>query len=429
MVGAAPPALPFVTIPAREVTGLEARGGSHAVSLSRPPSTRIASLDVLRGVGVLGMLATHIQSFYSVSAARANPTVLGDLQGVAWPIWLGTYVLADGKFLTVFGVLFGASWAMLADRAEAAGEAAARLHYRRMAILFSLGVLQAYLLWYGDMLVSMAVCGALAFLYRGLAPVRQLTVGLVIFGIGAVLWATLSSPWLSGADAFSKAAAEWAPSAHAIAWETSRYRGGWLEQMDHRVPAAFTATTSALATRGLWQLTGLMLVGSALFRLGVLSGTRSRRFYAAMAATGFGLGVPLILYGVHDSFAHGWDLREFRLVGAQVNLWGGACVAAGWIGLVLLLSRVWALAPLGAVGRMALTNYLAQTLICTTLFYGHGFGLFGRVDRVGQLTIVLGVWALQLVLSVWWLKAFALGPMEWLWRYLTYGSPVRMRHP
>src|SRR5262249_2912985 len=110
------------------------------------------------------------------------------------------------------------------------------------------------------------------------------------------------------------------------------------------------------------------------------------------------------------------------------NFWGGALVAGGWIGLVLLLSRVFTLAPLGAVGRMALTNYLGQTLICTTLLHRHRLGVFGRVDRVGQLPIVVPIWAVRGTLSVWWLRIFALGPMEWVWRYLTYGPSLRVRY-
>jgi len=369
---------------------------------------------------------THIQSFSSVEAARSNPTVLGDLDGVNGLIWLGTYVLVDGKFLALFGVLFGAAFTLFADRAEIANRSPALLHYRRMAVLFVLGLLHAYLLWYGDMLVSMAVCGSLAFLYRGLTPGRQLTAGILVFAIGGLLWVLLSWSWLSGPDALARAELQWAPPADAIAWEIERYRGGWLEQMDHRVPAAFTATTAALATRGLWQLTGLMLMGGALFRVGILSGTWSGRFYAAMAGAGFGVGVPLVLLGVRDSFAHGWDLREFRLVGAQLNFWGGAFIAFGWIGLIISISSRWALEPVAAVGRMALTNYLLQSVICTTIFYGHGLGLFGKVDRLGQLGIVIGVWLFQMSWSVWWTRSVGLGPMEWLWRCLTYGRWIPM---
>jgi len=380
---------------------------------------------VLRGVGVLGMLATHIQSFSSVAAARANPTVLPDLVGVDRAIWLVGYVLADGKFLSIFGVLFGAALAIGAE-----SESATRRHYRRIMLLFGVGLLHGFGLWYGDMLHAMAVCGALAFLYRGLSPGRQLAFGLVIFGAGSVIWAAVSWAWLSHPDAVAAAQAEWAPSAQAIAWEVSRYRGGWLEQMDHRAPAALASMTSALATRGLWQLTGLMLIGSALFRLGVLSAARSTRLYGAMTIIGFGAGVPIILYGIRHSSAHGWTLADFTVVGAQLNYWGGALVSMGWIGLAMLLCRHgWQPRALEAVGRMAFTNYLLQTVICTTIFYGHGLGLFGSVSRSEQMAIVLAIWIAQTAGSLWWSRVFLLGPLEWLLRSATQGRrlPIWLR--
>ena len=370
------------------------------------------------------MLLTHIQSFAFVSTARANPAVSGDLSGAGWWIWLGTYVLADGKFLSVFSVLFGAALVLVADRSERAGVSAARVHYRRMGILFGVGLAHAYLLWWGDILVSMAVCGSLAFLYRGLAPARMLGLGIGLVVVGGILGTTLS--WSSLSQDLGEIS--WAPAADPIGWEIGRYRGSWLDQMDHRVPAAFAYATSSLGSYGLWQLTGLMLVGGALFRLGVLSASRPTRLYLGMAIVGFGLGIPLMLWGVSDGLVHGVDEHAFRLVGRQWSFWGGLLVAAGWIGLVMLLCRRgWRPRPLAAAGRLALTNYLGQTVICTTIFYGHGLGLFGRLDRVEQLEVVAAIWVFQLVASTWWLRFFSLGPVEWAWRCLTYGRlfPVR----
>src|SRR5688572_18021216 len=137
--------------------------------MSQPPA-RIASLDALRGLAILGILAVNVQSFAMPSAARLNPAVQGDLDPASWWVWLATYVLADGKFIAVFAMLFGAGIVLQARRAEDRGRAPGPLHYRRMAVLLVLGLLHAYLVWYGDWLVPLAVCGAVAFPYRALSP-------------------------------------------------------------------------------------------------------------------------------------------------------------------------------------------------------------------------------------------------------------------
>jgi uncharacterized protein len=199
--------------------------------------------------------------------------------------------------------------------------------------------------------------------------------------------------------------------------EIAAYRGGWPGQMAYRAPEAFQIETSQLVLRGFWQTSGLMLVGMGLFKLGVLSATRSTRFYLAMSGLGFGLGLPIAWYGVERGRALDWDLADFMLAGTQLSYWSDLLVGVGWVGLVMLLCRAgWRARAVAAVGRTALSNYLLQTILCTTIFYGHGLGLFARVDRLGQLLIVLGIWIVQLAWSGWWTRRFAVGPVEWVWR-------------
>ena len=385
-------------------------------------SPRIRSLDVLRGVGVLGMLATHIQLFAFPSLARWNPTAYGDLQGLNWWVWLATYMLADGKFITIFAMLLGVSIVMQAPRVGARAIPAWRVHMRRMAALLVLGLLHAYLLWYGDMLVPLALCGTVVFVARRLTPRWLLVLGGLVFASGSALsfaltWSTAQS------DPVALAAwrAQWTPRPAIINLEIAQYRGGWSEQMAQRVPAALETQTVSFVTKLLWQMTGLMLMGMALFKLGVLSAARSWIFYRRMAILGFGAGIMLIALGLWRSHATRWDLLDFVLVSEQLHYWGNLFVALGWTALVMLLcQRGWQLQSVAALGRMALTNYLLQTVICTTIFYGHGFGLFGRVDRAGQLAIVVAIWAFQLLASPAWLSYFAVGPVEWLTRWLVY---------
>jgi uncharacterized protein len=386
--------------------------------------SRITSLDALRGVGVLGILPVHMQSFAMVVAARVNPTVSGDVHGPNGWVWLATAVLADGKFISIFAMLFGAGLLLLSGREGPGPLSVECLHYRRMALLFGIGVLHAYLLWYGDMLVTFALCGAVVFGFRDLAPRRLLARGaLALAGAAAITLAVgCSLPWWP-ADMKARFFQVWAPSREMIDWEIAVYRGGWLGQMAHRAPEAFQIETSQLVLRGFWQTIGLMLLGMGLFKQGVLSATRSTRFYAVMTGLGFGLGLPLAGYDVGRGRAVDWDLADFMLVRSQLSYWSDLAVGLGWIGLVMLLCRAgWRSRAVAAVGRTALSNYLLQTVICTTIFYGHGLGLFARVDRVGQLLIVLGVWAVQLAWSVWWTRRFPVGPVEWAWRAAARGQ-------
>jgi len=393
---------------------------------------RIKSLDVLRGVGVLGMLAVHIQLFAFPSVARWNPTAYGDFRGVNWWVWIVTAVLADGKFITIFAMLLGVSIVMMAGEAGNRAVPAWRVHMRRMSVLFVLGLSHAYLLWYGDMLVPLALSGAVVFFARRLSPTWLLVLGGLAFATASALsfgltWSTAQS------DPVALAAwrAQWTPRPSVIALEIAQYRGGWAEQMAQRVPAALETETLDFVTRLLWQMTGLMLIGMALFKLGVLSAARSRTFYLRMGTLAFGTGTLLISLGIRRSFATRWDLLDFALVSQQLHYWGNLFVALGWTALVMLLcQRGWPLRPVAAVGRMALSNYLLQSVICTTIFYGHGFGLFGRVERTGQFLIVLGVWAFQMLASSAWLNYFVVGPVEWVTRWLVYRRrPILLRPP
>ena len=222
----------------------------------------------------------------------------------------------------------------------------------------------------------------------------------------------------------------WQPSAAAIDAELAAWRGGWLDQQPARSAGAFEFETSILVAWGVWRAGGLMLIGMALFKHGVFSAQRPSRFYAVLIAVAVAVGLPLQAYGISLDVAHGWPVWSF-FVGAQFNYWPSIAVSLGHVGVVMLACRRAALhcliRPLAAVGRTALTNYLLQTILCTTIFYGHGLGWFGSVDRVGQLGVVAAVWAVQLIASPLWLRRFRFGPAEWAWRWLTYGVRPPLR--
>ena len=171
-----------------------------------------------------------------------------------------------------------------------------------------------------------------------------------------------------------------------------------------------------------------MLIGMTLYRLGVLRGELSKRVYVAMSVVGLAIGLALIAYGGHLNAANEWSIRTSMFLGALPNQLGSIFVSLGYIGIIMRLLqsplRNLMQATLAPVGRMALTNYLGQSVICTTIFYGHGLGWFGSVDRVGQMQIVIAIWAFQIVASMLWMKRYRFGPVEYLWRTMTYGRSV-----
>jgi len=393
----------------------------------KPPRERIVALDCLRGFAVLGILLMNIQSFSMIGAAYENPRAFGDLSGGNYVVWLLCHVLADQKFVSIFSMLFGAGVVLMAARREQAGVPAAALHYRRMAVLLVFGLMHAYLLWFGDILTAYALCGMLIYPMRRLPPWLLIMFGSIVwtgpivilsfFGVTLPFWPP---------DELRELLDEWAPSAAAAAEEIAAYRGGWLAQMPQRAKLAVLLQTVVFALGTFWVAGGLMILGMGLHKLGMFAAGWSRRTYAAIIAAGAAVGLPIVLYGVHWNEAAAWDGRYSMFFGSLYNYVGSLPLALGWVAALMWSCRS-GRAPLlanalAAVGRMALTNYLLQTVICTSLFYGHGLGLFCRVERVGQVVVVAGVWVLQLIMSPLWLRRFEFGPVEWLWRRLSYAG-------
>ena len=387
---------------------------------------RIVTLDVLRGFALLGILPMNIQYFSMISAAYFNPTAYGDLHGANFVVWLLSHLLADQKFMTIFSMLFGAGILLMTSRVEAAGRRSAMLHYRRMGWLILFGIAHSYLLWSGDILYSYGVCGLVVYLFRKLRPRTLLIVGTLTIAVASVsltfygLWSRHWSP------TDLKAAREqlWQPTPQMVAKEVAAYQGNWTKQMPYRVIDSIQMETGFFLGFTLWRAGGLMLIGMALFKLGVFAAKRSQSVYWTMIVVALLVGIPVTLYGTYRDFAAGWDFRYSFFYGMQFNYWASVLMSLGWVGAVMLASKATALLPLtrrlAPVGRMAFSNYIMHTVISTTIFYGYGFGLFGKVERVWQFGIVLVIWAVQLMLSPIWLRHFHFGPLEWLWRSLTY---------
>lgn len=394
---------------------------------------RIFPLDVLRGLAVLGILVMNMRSFALPSPAYLNPHALGTLTGADWWTWLAAHFLADRKFITLFSMLFGAGILLFSERAEARGGRVGRLHYRRMGWLLLFGIAHAHLLWYGDILYSYAVCGMLLYPLRRWPPGRLLALGLGAMAFGTALFAFFawSMDYWPAEQLAAMRDEHWRPLPEFVEREVEAYRGGWLAQMRYRAPMSFMLQTGFFLMNVIWRVSGAMLLGMALYKWGVLAARRSRAFYARWLVAGLAVGWPLILLGVHLHERAGWSMRYSMFLGWQINSWASLPVALAYASAVMLVCGRGLLpgltARLAAVGRMAFTNYIVQTLICTTLFYGHGLGLYARLPFAQLFWLVLAIWVLQLAYSPWWLARFRFGPLEWLWRSLTYRTRQPLR--
>ncbi|MEM1107649.1 MAG: DUF418 domain-containing protein [Planctomycetota bacterium] len=394
-----------------------------------PLSERIVGIDVLRGFALLGILVMNIRGFAMVSAAYINPLAAGPIDSADRAVWWITTLLADQKFMALFSMLFGAGVVLMYERRDAAGLPSAGLHYRRMAGLFAFGFVHAYAIWFGDILVTYALCGLWLFVLRKFPAWLLILIGvfMLLVGTGFNLLFGLTLPYWPD-DVAAEMQTVLQPTAAMIADQTAAYRGNWWAQMAYRAPEAFGMQTFYFGIWGIWRAGGVMLLGMAFLKLGVLRGTASRGTYLTLIGIGFGVGLPLILLDLLRYPADDRGSLEAMFLGMLGNYWGSLFVATAYAGVVMLIVRggklAWATRPLAAVGRMALTNYLAQSVICHLLFYGtlgHA-GLFGRVGWVEQMGIVAGVWALQIAWSTWWLKRHPMGPMETLWRRMSYGK-------
>jgi len=216
----------------------------------------------------------------------------------------------------------------------------------------------------------------------------------------------------------------WLPPAEQLAHEVDAFQGGWLAQQPLRVEHSWYFHTDAFFNWGLWRVTGTMLIGLALYRAGFLKGAFCTRRYIWIMALCLPIGFALAAMGYMNNTAAGWTFPYSMFAGSQWNYWGSLFVAMGYMAIVAVLLKAtlfrFGFKALTSVGKAALSNYLFQSVICTTIFYGHGLGLFGTLERWQTAFIVLAVWALQITLSTLWLRTHKQGPLEAVWHRVTY---------
>lgn len=399
---------------------------------------RIASIDFVRGIAVMGILIMNIIAFALPDAAYDNPRAAGGAAGWDLATWAFSYVLIDGKMRGLFSMLFGASLLIVTDRAEARGESAAQVHYARMAVLLAIGLAHLWLLWWGDILHHYALIGIAAFAFRKMAVPQLAASALCALLLQTTAYASVPADI---ADARTQIAARpsrppgaavetlaayralfGTPPASAIAREVKVHRSDYSTILADRWRQTADLPRRLLSTVGLETL-GFMLMGMAAFRSGLLSGGWNDRRYLRWASLCFAVALPGFAALAWLDIASGFDVLTVATARLPLGTMLRPIAILGWACLLVLLARRggWLVGRIEAAGRMAFSNYLASTLICTSLFYGYGLGWYGALSRAMLMPVVLGVWIAMLAWSAPWLARHPYGPMEWLWRSAARG--------
>ena len=403
---------------------------------------RILTLDVTRGVAVMGIFSVNVVAMAMIQVAYFYPPAFGFDHLSDKLLWLTNFILVDGKLRSLFSIMFGASMMLVIDRAVAAGRSGWRTHYARMIVLMGFGFLHFLLLWWGDILTHYAAVGMLAFLFFKL---RARTL-FIISVLGFLLYAGPSAYFSTKGIAmyeqvqagtasaemrkdYEERAKDLFPDAKTIAEDKAAHR-----TIPTHVRAAVNEGLDTPFDLGpLWiETLSLMLLGMAGYKSGFLTGEWDRRRYRKVAVAGIGAG----LVGYAGFAAWSW-LHDFAAPYAMTAYGGYSpllrpVMACGYAALAILLVSPGGMLTqrLAAVGRTAFTNYLGCTIIGTLVFYGFAGGLYAEVSRSQAWLLVPPVWLLMLAWSKPWLERFHYGPFEWAWRSLARGKLQPMRkHP
>lgn len=404
---------------------------------------RHGSIDGLRGLAVMGILLMNVTAFALPSGAYFNPLGGGGGAPADLAAWAAGFVLVDGKMRALFSMLFGASTAIVVDRAYAQGRDGARVHFARMATLALFGLAHLVLVWTGDILLHYALLGVIALPCTALEPRQQLRLAILLLLAQLVIGAGFLASFvaLRAAALAPHAAAATIADWHALttsfgigtpvelAREIALYRGPWSGIAAHAIGTLPQDPIFLFVDVGPETL-AYMLIGMAAYRSGFLTGHWPRARYIRAAALGYAIALPPTVALCWLCFHAGFD----TLVTYGAATLGGvpfrpllaladAALAIAWLGTEDSPLRL----RLRATGRMAFSNYLGTSLVMTFLFDGWGFGLFGRIERIWLYPIVLAVWAVMLVWSPAWLARYRYGPLEWAWRSLARGQIQPMR--
>ncbi len=395
---------------------------------------RIATLDIVRGVAVMGILAMNVVAFAMPFQAYLNPVAYGIESAADLWSWYLSFILVDGKMRGLFSFLFGASVLLVLQRAEAAGTSPERVHFRRMAWLWVFGLLHFYLVWFGDILALYAPLGMLAWFLADRSPRALIGIGAAFILIQFLLFASFAIMFFpaeaaaAAPGARAETVAAWramssefaALPGPALAADLALYRGDYAGIVTHRIVDQGADPFTALFLFG-WETFGYLLFGMAALKSGFLAGAWDDRRYARVVAWGFGLGIPIYALLGGLVWRAGFGVPELVAGSLAATVLVRPVMIVATAALIILATRRGGgplVARIAAAGRAAFTNYLGTSLIMTGLFYGYGLGWYGTLSRAELWLVVLPMWALMLLWSKPWLDRFRYGPFEWLWRSL-----------
>lgn len=422
---------------------MAAKKSDGLIAVPVAPEERIASIDVLRGVVVLGILVINIWFFGRPFSAVTSPEILGTFAGPDIWAFVISWIGFEGSQRAVFSMLFGASVILLTSRLSDGRTASpARIYYRRTGWLILFGLVDAYLLlWPGDILFIYGVCGLVLYPLRNAQPRTLFLMGCGILVLLAAInivgayylesvtpialqaqeilarGGTLTDAQAMALD-FVQSMPGYIPSPEELSAEIEGRRAGYLSAFLPNAEEAFAFQVVLGLLSLYWDALALMLIGMAFFRWGVFSGSLGNREYGLLAIVGLGVGLVVNSWeawqAVQDGYTGSFTSWTYDL--------GRLGMGVGYVGLIMLICKCgwWPKIRdlFAAVGRMALSNYVMQTVICNVIFIG--FGLFGQLRFHELYYVVAAVWIFELIASRLWLDRFRYGPLEWLWRWLTY---------
>ena len=413
---------------------------------------RIVAIDVVRGLAVLGILVMNIVEFAWPFEAYDNPAYAAGSSGADLWTWYAQVAFFDGKMRALFSMLFGAGLVLISERMVAKGrtESSADLLLRRCLWLVLFGIVHRFgLQWSGDILYQYGLLGLIAIAFRNLRAKTLIVLGVCTLTafVPIGFWGHAKSTKLRTqaeqavslekagekvSDELAAARKRWEtrlasvpPKAEDITKEVTAMRGGYLEVFAHRWDYHNTFQSAYLYYYFVWDVLGMMFLGMGLMKIGFFAGRSPASMYLLFLVAGAAAAFGVLLW------ARAWKATGFSPGALDLQLWkqttysySRAIVGLAWASGLLLMVRAGRAqhltSALGAVGRMAFSNYVLQTVCCTLLFFGYGFGFYGKVSRSWLMLVVAGVTMLQIAFSSAWLKRFQFGPLEWAWRSLTY---------
>jgi uncharacterized protein len=414
---------------------------------------RIVMLDSLRGIAILGILLMNIPAFSLSGVVGHDPSMLNEFGTINYYLWYFVNGVMDGTQRGLFSILFGAGILLFVGRKENKldGLQPADFFFRRQIWLIALSLFDVYiLLWHGDILFDYACYGMLLFVFRKLPPKTLLVAASVCFALilardnrdlyerkemiarGETI-AAIDTTQTKLTPLQKEALGEMTDFKERTTKESKlkrmekvneKARGNYESVYDYRTDLYVGSLTEYVYLQ-CWDVLMFMLFGMALFKMGILTGEGSVKTYGWMAIVGLGLGVTLSYFYLQAQVKLNFNWFEYvKQLPVQYYQVTRALRTIGIFGLIMLLYKsgwfMWLFAMLRPVGQMALTNYLSQSIICSIIFNGFAFGLFGKLQRYEIYLVVAAIWLFQIIFCNIWMRYFLYGPFEWVWRSLTY---------